>query len=342
MNSKGSTTTLKVGIIGYGYWGPNLARNFDRSEGAEVVAIAERDHERLNIAKNTFKNSQFYEDGAGLISDPNIDAVVIASRADKHYELSMLALKADKHVFITKPFVLNSRDAQEVTDFALSKQKILMVDHTYLFTGAVKKLKNLIQDGSIGNLYYYDSSRVNLGIFQHDSNVIWDLAVHDLSIIDYIFNERPIEVAAIGFDHLESGFADTAYLTLYFPGNFTSHIHVSWLSPVKLRRAILAGSNNMIVWDDLNPEEKIKIYDRGVKLDNKEGIYQALASYRTGDIVSPIISNQEALSREVEYFIQCVKNKSQPFNGGASATRIVRLLEAACISMEQRGIPVKI
>ena len=333
---------LKIGIIGYGYWGPNLARNFDRCEGAEVYAIAERDHDRLHLAKTSFKNIKYYDDGDRLITDPDIDAVVIASRADTHYRLCMHALEAGKHVFITKPFVLNSDDAQRVSEFALSKNKILMVDHTYLFTGAVQKLKQLIQDGSLGKLYYFDSSRVNLGIFQHDSNVIWDLAVHDLSIIDYIFSERPVEISATGIDHLESGFADTAYLTLYFPGNFTSHIHVSWLSPVKLRRAILAGSNNMIVWDDLNPEEKIKIYDRGVKLDNKEGIYQALASYRTGDIVSPIISNQEALSREVKYFIQCVENKDQPFNGGASATRIVRLLEAACISMDQRGVPVKI
>jgi predicted dehydrogenase len=270
------------------------------------------------------------------MSSPEIDAIAVVTPVWTHYELAKAALQNGKHVFVEKPFTSNADQAKELIDLAARKNLKIMVDHTFLFTGAVTKIKQLLQDGALGKLYYYDSTRVNLGLFQHDVNVVWDLAPHDLSIIDYLIQKTPEAISATGQTHL-NGHEDVAFLTLYFPDKVIAHINVNWLSPVKVRTTLIGGEKKMLVWNDLEADEKIKIYDKGVKVTSREGLYDLLVHYRSGDMWAPQIEQIEALTRELAYFVACIAQDEAPVNDGEAGLRVVRMLEAANQSIRKRG-----
>ena len=255
---------LGIGVIGYGYWGPNLARNIAELEGASLVSVADARPDRRALASRRHPGSSVVASADELIANPLVDAVVIATPVNSHYSLAAQALKLGKHVLVEKPICANSDDALRLIELARSRRLILMVDHTFTYTGSVRKVKELVDAGVIGDPYYYDSVRVNLGLFQKDVSVIWDLAVHDLSIMDYVFNLRPEAVSCTGMNHIAGQPVDTAYLSLHFAGNFMAHLHVNWLSPVKLRRTLIGGSSKMIVYDDLEAYEKVRIHDKGL------------------------------------------------------------------------------
>jgi predicted dehydrogenase len=270
------------------------------------------------------------------MSSPEIDAIAVVTPVWTHYELAKAALQNGKHVFVEKPFTSSADQAQELIDLAARKNLKIMVDHTFLFTGAVTKIKQLLQDGALGKLYYYDSTRVNLGLFQHDVNVVWDLAPHDLSIIDYLIQRSPEAISATGQTHLNSH-EDIAFITLYFPDKVIAHINVNWLSPVKVRTTLIGGEKKMLVWNDLEADEKIKIYDKGVKVTSREGLYDLLVHYRSGDMWAPQIEQIEALTRELAYFVACITKDEAPINDGEAGLRVVKMLEAANQSIGKRG-----
>jgi len=271
-----------------------------------------------------------------LLRSTDVDAIAVVTPVRTHYELAKAALENGKHVFVEKPFTSTSAQAEELIELAERKNLKIMVDHTFLFTGAVRKIRKLIDEDALGNLYYYDSTRVNLGLFQHDVNVIWDLAPHDLSIMDYLIAEKPQAVVATGERHL-NGVADVAFITLYYPNNMIGHINVNWLSPVKVRTTLIGGEKKMLFWNDIEADEKIKVYDKGVQFSNGEAVYRQLVSYRTGDMWAPKVEQVEALKAEAAYFIECITQNKDPFNGGEAGLRIVRILEAADKSLSQKG-----
>jgi predicted dehydrogenase len=275
-------------------------------------------------------------DSNELLRATDVDAIAVVTPVRTHYELAKAALENGKHVFVEKPFTCTSAQAEELIELADRKNLKIMVDHTFLFTGAVKRIRQFIEDGTLGDLYYYDSTRVNLGLFQHDVNVIWDLAPHDLSIMDYLIKEKPEAIVATGERHL-NGVADVAYLTLYYPNNIIGHINVNWLSPVKVRTTLIGGEKKMLVWNDLEADEKIKVYDKGVEMSNGEGRYKLLVSYRSGDMWAPQIEQLEALRVEAAYFVDCVLNNKKPLNDGVAGLHVVRMLEAADQSLQQKG-----
>jgi predicted dehydrogenase len=253
-----------------------------------------------------------------------------------HYELAKAALQNGKHIFVEKPFTSNVAQAEELIELAAKKNLTIMVDHTFLFTGAVRKIKQLLSEDALGKLYYYDSTRVNLGLFQHDVNVIWDLAPHDLSIMDYLIEGKPEAISATGQSHL-NGFEDIAFITVYFPDQVISHLNVNWLSPVKVRTTLLGGEKKMLVWNDLEADEKVKLYDKGVNVTSQEGVYNLLVNYRSGDMWAPKIEQGEALHRELAYFVNCIKESKAPVNDGQAGLRVVKMLEASSQSLRQRG-----
>jgi predicted dehydrogenase len=330
---------IRVGIIGYGYWGPNVVRNFDGLEESHVVAVCDKDVSALRRAKKAFPNIEVMPDATELLTSTKIDAIAVVTPVWTHFELANAALLNGKHVFVEKPFTSSTEQAETLIELADRKNLKIMVDHTFLFTGAVRKIRQLVDDGVLGKLYYYDSTRVNLGLFQHDVNVVWDLAPHDLSIMDYLIHEKPEAIVATGESHL-NGFIDVAFLTIYFPGNTIAHINVNWLSPVKVRTTLIGGEKQMLVWNDLEPDEKIKIYDKGVHMNNGKGVYELLVSYRSGDMLAPKIEHTEALRAELSYFIDCISNNKTPHNNGEAGLRIVRLLVAADKSLKERGTRV--
>jgi len=327
---------VRFGVIGYGYWGPNVVRNLDRLDEAEVVAVCDRSATARKKVAKAYPDVQTTDDPAELMSSPEIDAIAVVTPVWTHYELAKAALQNGKHIFVEKPFTSNAAQAQELIDLAARKNLKIMVDHTFLFTGAVQKIKQLLQDGALGKLYYYDSTRVNLGLFQHDVNVVWDLAPHDLSIIDHLFEQDPEAVVATGQTHL-NGHEDVAFITLYFPDNVIAHINVNWLSPVKVRTTLIGGEKKMLVWNDLEADEKIKIYDKGVQVTSREGLYNLLVNYRSGDMWAPQIEQVEALTRELAYFVDCIMTDKTPFNDGNAGLRVVKMLEAASTSLKLRG-----
>jgi len=334
---------IRVGVIGYGYWGPNLVRNFHDLDGCEVAAVADLRAERLALARKRYANVETTSDWRRMIADPRIDAIAIATPVSSHFELAREALRAGKHVLVEKPLTRDSEQAQRLIEEAARGGKILMVDHTFVYTGAVRKMRELVAAGALGELYYYDAVRVNLGLFQHDVDVMWDLAVHDLSIMDYVLPARPCAVSATGVTHVRGGPENIAYITAFFEGNLIGHIHVNWLAPVKVRRTLIGGSQKMIVYDDLEPTEKVKVYDKGITVsDSPENVYQMLISYRTGDMWAPQIDITEALSREARHFIECIEQNAQPETGGEAGLQVVRILEAATESMKARGKPVEL
>ena len=332
---------VKFGVVGYGYWGPNVVRNLDRLESAEVVAVCDKSPASRKKVAKAYPDVLVTEDSAELISSPDIDAIAVVTPVWTHFELAKAALLNGKHVFVEKPFTSNAAQAQELIELAAQRNLKIMVDHTFLFTGAVTKIKQLLDDGSLGKLYYYDSTRVNLGLFQHDVNVVWDLAPHDLSIIDHLIEQTPEAISATGQTHL-NGHEDVAYITVYFPDKVIAHINVNWLSPVKVRTTLIGGEKKMLVWNDLEADEKIKIYDKGVKVTSREGLYDLLVHYRSGDMWAPQIEQVEALTRELSYFVDCIANDKIPVNDGEAGLRVVRMLEAANESIRQRGAVVRL
>jgi predicted dehydrogenase len=329
---------LNVGVIGYGYWGPNLVRNFAESDQARVVGVSDLREERLAIVARRFPGTQVTTDHHQIIQDPAIDAVAIATPVSSHFDLAYEALMAGKHVLLEKPFTSTTEQAVRLIDLAERKRLTLMVDHTFVYTSAVRKIRELIEGGEFGAPYYYDSVRINLGLFQHDVNVIWDLAVHDLSILNYVLPGNPVAVSATGIRHVPGETEDVAYLTLFFQSNLLAHIHVNWLSPVKIRRTVIGGSNRMIVYDDLEGSEKLKVYDKGISLSrDPEQLYQMRINYRAGDMWAPQLDNTEALRVEVAEFASSIEAGRRPLTDGEAGMRVVRILEAATTSMRQRG-----
>jgi predicted dehydrogenase len=270
------------------------------------------------------------------MTSPEIDAIAVVTPVWTHYELAKAALENGKHIFVEKPFTSNSAQAEELIALAEQKNLKIMVDHTFLFTPAVQKIKQLLQEGELGKLYYYDSTRVNLGLFQHDVNVIWDLAPHDLSIMDHLIEASPEAIVATGQTHL-NGHEDIAFLTLYFPDKVVAHLNVNWLSPVKVRTTMIGGEKKMLVWNDIEADEKVKVYDRGVNVSSREGVYNLLINYRSGDMWAPRIEQAEALTRELAYFVDCIVNDKSPMNDGKAGLRVVKMLEAASESLRHRG-----
>jgi len=330
-----------VGIIGLGYWGPNLLRNVAECPGARVTMVCDLRDDRLAAAAARYPGLVTTKDVRDVLANPAVDAVAIATPVSTHADLALRALQAGKHVLVEKPMAASSADALRMIDEAARRRLVLMVDHTFVYTGAVKKIASLVSSGELGDIYYYDSVRVNLGLFQHDVNVIWDLAVHDLSIMDHVLPSRPRAVSATGVSHVAGGHENIAYLTLFFDNNLIAHIHVNWLAPVKIRRTLIGGSQRMIVYDDLEPSEKIKIYDKGITVhsqpDQPDSVYQLLVGYRAGDMWAPQLAPTEALKIEVAHFVDCIERGTAPLTDGASGLRVVRLVEAASASMAARG-----
>ncbi len=334
---------IRIGLIGYGYWGPNLARNFGETEDCQVAGIADFRHERLSQALRRHPAATVTTDPTELIRNPNIDAIVIATPVAAHFDLAMAALAAGKHILVEKPVTTTSDEAERLIDQADRRGLTFMVDHTFLYTPAVRKVRELCDKGSLGSLYYYDAVRVNLGLFQHDVNVLWDLAVHDLSIMDYLLPESPCAVSATGVRHVEDRGEDIAYLTLFFPSSLIAHIHVNWLAPVKVRRTLIGGTDKMVVYDDLEASEKVKVYDKGITLNGDPAKqHQMRISYRSGDAWAPHLDTREALSLEAAEFVRAVNTGTRPLCDGESGLRIVKILEAASRSMNERGVPVPI
>jgi predicted dehydrogenase len=332
----GKQYMINVGVIGYGYWGPNVVRNFRGLTNCTLTAICDKNPKAIRRLLGVYPNVEITCDPHDIFTSKDIDAVAVVTPVSTHYELARKCLENGKHVFVEKPFTATVAQAEELIELAEIKNLKIMVDHTFLFTGAVQKMKELIEQRMLGPLYYYDSVRVNLGLFQHDVNVIWDLAPHDLSIMNYLIEEHPAAVVATGASHL-NGLEDMAYITIFFPNNMIAHISVNWLSPVKVRTTLIGGQQRMLVWNDLESDEKIKIYDKGVSVTNEQGVYDLLVSYRSGDMWAPKVEQTEALEVEAEYFVDCILNDKKPLNDGEAGRRVVQLLEAADSSLKQHG-----
>jgi predicted dehydrogenase len=332
---------MKIGVIGYGYWGPNLVRNFSEVPDAQVVAVSDLDEQRLRLVKARYPGIAITTDHETLLSNRDIDAIVIATPVASHYAIALQALSSKKHVFIEKPLTQTAAQGERLVEEADKHNLTLQVDHTFVYTGAVRKIRALVSDGEVGELYYYDSVRVSLGLFRPDVNVIWDLAVHDLSIMDYVFPLSPIAVSATGVSHVPGEPANIAYLTLFFQNNAIAHLHVNWLAPVKVRRTLIGGSKKMIIYDDLEPSEKVKVYDKGITVNgSKETMYDVMIGYRTGDMWAPQIEVTEALLAEAQHFVRCITRGERSITDGRAGLRVVQILEAATQSMNTRGRPI--
>ncbi|MBD9374393.1 Gfo/Idh/MocA family oxidoreductase [Rhizobium sp. ARZ01] len=333
-------------VVGYGYWGPNLARNIAEIPDARLTHVCDLNKERLAKVKARYPTVVITDSLEDVLRDPHVDAIAIATPVSTHFRIAMQALMAGKHVLVEKPMTSTSEEAKRLIEEAARRNLVLAVDHTFVHTGAVRKMREIVENG-LGEMYYYDSVRVNLGLFQHDVSVIWDLAVHDLSILDYILREKPVAVSATGMSHVLGEPENIAYLNLFFESKLIAHIHVNWLAPVKVRRTLVGGSRKMIVYDDLEPSEKIKVYDKGITLSDNprnsgEKIYEMLVGYRTGDMYAPELDITEALSRELRQFVSCVERNEKPIVDGNAGLRVVRILEAATHSLAQRGRVVEL
>jgi predicted dehydrogenase len=327
---------IRIGVIGFGYWGPNIVRNFNSIDGAKVVTICDQNQESLSRARKTFPNIMTTNDCSEIMNASDIDAVAVITPVSTHFELAKKAIQNGKHVFVEKPFTATVAQAEELIELADKNNRKIMVDHTFIFTGAVRKIKQLIDEEVLGDLYYYDSTRVNLGLFQTDVNVIWDLAPHDFAIMDFLIKEKPAAISSYGKAHV-NGLEDTAYITTHFNNNMIAHFNINWLSPVKVRTTHIGGEKKMLVWNDTEADEKLKIYDKGVEVKTVEGVYNLLVSYRSGDMHAPKIEQTEALRKETEYFVHCLTNNETPINDGHAGLRIVKMLEACTESLKNNG-----
>ena len=332
---------IGVAVIGYGYWGPNLVRNFWEVPGARLVSVCDLRSERLAGVRSRYPAVETTSNLDDVLNDTRVDVVAVATPVSSHFEIAKRALEAGKHVFVEKPMTATTEEAMRLLEIADRKGLVIGVDHTFVYTGAIRKMRDLVVSGDIGDVYYYDSMRVNLGLFQHDVSVVWDLAVHDLSIMDYVLPSHPVAVSATGHAHVPGEPVNMAYLTLFFEQNLIAHVNVNWLAPVKVRQTLLGGSRKMIVYDDLEPSEKIKVYDKGITLNggaqNGDRKYQMLVGYRAGDMWAPHLEVTEALSLELRQFIECVEKRTTPLTDGQAGLRVVRTLEAATRSMAERG-----
>ena len=334
---------IKVGVIGYGYWGPNLVRNFMTAPGSVVARVCDLREERLSSLEKLYPSLKTCTDSTELINDPQIDAVVIATPVSSHFDLASAALRAGKHVLVEKPLAAKSDQARRLVDEAAARKLVLLVDHTFVYTPAVRKIRELITSGQLGQIYYYDAVRVNLGLFQHDVNVIWDLAIHDLSIMDSVLPDKPVAISTTGISHVPGQPENVAYITLFFQSAQIAHVHVNWLTPVKVRHTLIGGSEKMILYDDLEPSEKLKVYDKGINVTPEpEDVYKMLVSYRLGDMWAPQLDHTEALQIEARHFIDCIETNKQPETDGAAGLRMVNMIEAAEASLRDRGRLVEI
>ncbi len=334
---------IGIGIIGYGYWGPNLVRNFHEVRDAKVVAVADLREVRLEKLRRQYPAVKTVTDPQDLFRDPAVDAVAIATPVSTHFELALEALKAGKHVLVEKPMTATSEQARRLVDEAERRRRVLMVDHTFIYTPAVRKIRQLVSEKQLGDVLYYDSVRVNLGLFQHDVSVIWDLAVHDLAIMEYVVPARPVAVSATAISHVPQQPDNTAYVTVFFDAPLIGHVHVNWLAPVKIRRTLIGGSEKMVVYDDLEPSEKIKVYDKGITVtSNGESVYKLLIGYRAGDMWAPQLDMTEALRFEADHFVSCIRDGRRPDTDGQAGLSVVRLAEAATQSAAERGRPVEL
>jgi predicted dehydrogenase len=322
---------LSVGLIGYGYWGPNLARNIQQNSDLALVAICDQNMKRLADATTAYPQVKAIAEPEVLLADPTIQAVVIAVPLRWHYSLAMRAIAAGKHVLIEKPMAETSTQAQELVAAARSTGVVLMVDHTFVLSGAVQRIRQLIDSNELGKPTYYDATRINLGRFQPDTNVVWDLGPHDLSILDYLFDHHdPIHVVATGHCHLNQGIADMAFVTLHYPDNRIAHLRLSWMSPVKIRQTLIAGDRKMAVWNDLEADEKLKIYDTGIHVnsDNAENWQLVLPEYRVGDVWSPRVDRTEPLALLIQHFAKTCRERTPSPLTGEAGVRNIRLLES--------------
>jgi predicted dehydrogenase len=332
---------INIAVIGLGYWGPNLVRNFNVPGRSKVLMVCDKDPARLSRAAEQNPGLRMTQSPEEVFRNHEIDAVAIATPVETHYELASAALAAGKHVFLEKPMTKTVEEGQRLLDLALRKERVLLIDHTFVYTPAVRRIKEIVAAGDLGTIYYYDSIRINLGLFQRDVNVLWDLAVHDLSILDYVLGVRPVAVSAVGISHVPGAPENVAYLSLFLPDNAVAHINVNWLAPVKVRQTLIGGSKRMIVYNDLEPSEKIKVYDRGVTVsDQPEELYKKLISYRTGDMWAPNLAPTEALHTEALHFISCVEGSETPITDGSMGLRLVSILELATQSIRKDGIPI--
>jgi predicted dehydrogenase len=332
---------IKFGVVGFGYWGPNVVRNLASLERVQVVSIADKSATARRRIQKAYPAIRVTDDSSELITASDVDAIAVVTPVWTHFEIAKAALENGKHVFVEKPLTSNADEAEELINLAARKNLKIMVDHTFLFTGAVRKIRQLLEEGTLGKIYYYDSTRVNLGLFQHDVNVVWDLAPHDLSILDYLIKESPEAIVATGQTHL-NGFEDIAFITIYYPNRIIAHVNVNWLSPVKVRTTLIGGEKKMLVWNDLEADEKIKVYDKGVHITSQEGLYELLVNYRSGDMWAPQIEQVEALRLELGYFVECITKNETPFNDGVAGLRVVKMLQAANESLRNRGSLVRL
>jgi len=338
-----SNGSIGVGVIGFGYWGPNLVRNFANSESSRVVAVSDLDPAKLAVSERRHPEIATTSNFQDLLQNPQIDAVAIATPVHTHYDLALAALKAGKHVFVEKPLAPTSDQVRRLIDEADRRNLTLMVDHTFLYTPAVQKIRELLLENALGDIYYYDSIRSSLGLFQSDVNVVWDLAVHDISIIQHILNDEPVAVSATGSSHVAGSPENMAHITLFFQSSCVAHVSVNWLSPIKVRQTFIGGSRKMIVYDDVEATEKIKVYDKGITLNGSpDKTHQLRIGYRAGDMWAPHISTREALQTEVEHFVECVRTGSEPVSSGMSGLRVIEVLEAASRSIADQGKPVRL
>jgi predicted dehydrogenase len=327
---------MKIGVIGFGYWGPNLVRNFLTTPGVDGVACFDTSEKRLRAAKQRFPSIETFTRYEDLLERGDVEAIAVATPVSTHFPLGLKALQADKHLLLEKPMAESASQCAQLVDLAASRKLVLMVDHTFIYTGAVRKIKEMVVEGRLGEIMYFDSVRVNLGLFQHDTNVLWDLAPHDLSIMDHLIGQEPTGVSAIGAKHFND-LEDIAYLTVHYSGRLLAHFHVNWISPVKVRKILIGGSKLMVVYDDMEPSEKVKVYDRGVDIRERESIYKVLVQYRTGDMWAPKIDPGEALILMCQDFVEAIRTGRRPMADGRDGMKIVRILEAAQQSLHTGG-----
>lgn len=338
-----STEMTKMAIIGYGYWGPNLVRNFVGTPDCQVATVADFDASKLASCARAYPGIETTTNYRDVINNPEIEAVAIATPVHSHFELAMEALRAGKHVLVEKPLAQTSDQVRRLIDEAARRRLTLMVDHTFIYTPAVQKIGQLISEGALGNIYYYNGTRASLGLFQKDVNVIWDLAVHDISIIRHILPEMPVAVSATGSAHVRDTPENMAHITLFFESNCVAHISVNWLSPVKVRQTFIGGSSKMIVYDDMEPTEKIKVYDKGITVDiSEEKARQLRIGYRAGDMWAPHLATSEALSTGARHFLDCVRTGTPPITSGRTGLDVVQILEAASLSIAAQGRPIEL
>ena len=334
---------LRFGVMGYGYWGPNLARNVASCEQAVLIGIADLSAARLVAARSSHPLSVLTTDHRELLQDPSLDAVIVATPPETHRDLVIEALESGKHVLVEKPLATSTRDAEEMVRVARACGRVLTVDHTFLFTGAVKKMKQYFVAGEVGEVYYYDSTRINLGLFQHEANVIWDLAPHDISIMLYLLGQPVRKVSAIGASHVDTNVENIAYITLQFDTPMLAHFHVNWLAPAKVRRTIIGGSKKMLVYDDAELDDKLRVYDSGAQLAaSREAMYRTFVEYRTGDVLIPKLEKGEALAVEMKHFVNVIRGLEAPISGGELGIEVVRVIEAAQRSLRNGGAAVEV